>query len=84
MFRKLNLFLPSGKPKTPTLLVPLKRTNPIHWTTHVSITTALSNTDNMIMCNINCDKASADVKLRYRRVSKLLQHTKSMKTKAED
>jgi hypothetical protein len=78
MFRELNLFLPSDKSKTPTLLGPLKRT------THVSITTGLSNTDNRIMCNRNCDKASTDAKLRYRRKSKLLQHTESMKTGAEE
>jgi hypothetical protein len=40
-FRKLDLFPSSGKGETPTLLGPLERANLNHWTTHISITTAI-------------------------------------------
>jgi hypothetical protein len=54
MFRKLDMFLSSGVGwETPTLLGSLKRANLNHWTTYVSITTA-----------IYCDKACIDLKLR--------------------
>jgi hypothetical protein len=42
MFRKMKVFPSSGGGReTPTLLVPLERANLNHWTTHVSISTAI-------------------------------------------
>jgi hypothetical protein len=42
MFWKLGVFPSSGEIwKTPTLLDPLERANITHWTTYVTITTAI-------------------------------------------
>jgi hypothetical protein len=43
--RKLDLFLPTGRGKTPTLLDPSERASLGHWTTYVRITRAIEMLD---------------------------------------